>query len=86
MDARGFGIKFTWSSRLKMRVFVSTSVVMSVWVNTVAATAHMQVAMLTEVRGRDHSLSAGAPPQQHDENCDKKKPPPPPQAATVGAP
>lgn len=59
-----------------MQVFVSTSVEVSVCVNSVAATAHMQVAMLSEVRGRDHSLSAGAPPQQTDENCDKKGTPP----------
>lgn len=45
-----------------MQVFVSTSVEVSVRVNSVAATAHMQVAMLSEARGRDHSLSAGAPP------------------------
>lgn len=72
-----------------MRVFVSTSVEVSVWVNTVAATAHMQVAMLSEVRGRDHSLSAGAPPPTGGPNSQMRtviKRAPPPQAATVGAP
>lgn len=37
---------------------------MAAWINTVAAITPMQVAVLSEVRGRDHSLSAGAPPQQ----------------------
>lgn len=44
---------------------------MAAWVNTVAAITPMQVAVLSEVRGRDHSFSAGAPPTEEIENCDK---------------
>lgn len=48
--------------------------------NTAAAVTPMQVAVLSEVRGRDHSLSAGAPPTQETRTVIKWAPP----AAAVG--
>lgn len=53
---------------------------MAAWVSSVAAIVPMQVAVLSEVRGRDHSLSAGAPPTEEMRSVIKWAPP----AATVG--
>lgn len=37
---------------------------MAAWINTVAAIMPMQVAVLSEVRGRDHSPFSWCSPQQ----------------------
>lgn len=54
---------------------------MAACVNSVAAATNVQVALLSEVRGRDRSLSAGAPPTEEMRTVIKRAPLP---AATVG--